>query len=58
MCTLAKFLVTFFLVTNCVTVVIFFDVIHMAGKSITRVVEIGVGGGGGGWVSSLLSRER
>ena len=48
MCTiLAKFLVTFFLVTNCVTVVIPFDVIHMAGKSITRVVEIerGVGCG-------------
>ena len=43
---LAKFLVTFFLVTNCVTVVIPFDVIHMAGKSITRVVETG---GGWGW---------
>ena len=50
MCTiLAKFLVTFFLVTNCVTVVIPFDVIHMAGKSITRVVEMGEGGWGVGF---------
>ena len=48
MCTiLGKFLVTFFLVTNCVTVVILFDVIHMAGKSITRVVEIELGVGCG-----------
>ena len=50
MCTiLAKFLVTFFLVTNCVTVVILFDVIHMAGYYITRVVEIGEGGWGVGF---------